>query len=711
MKWFKKASKRDRRKKRRKQDKKREKSRGSLFSTWEHGDNRIVNRPKKDQKEQSHAGDWPNKNLPLIKRVKKEPKTSPAEKIPQDPNVRDIYRMTEPTYQKWQEVNKEKQHFLMTPFIDNIYKVHRPGKLTYRRKNVPIQEIAEWCKAARAEKVSDAFVLLSERDLNEYYSIRDERGKVLKRGKDVLIDTYDAYGIRVHNLPIRDFGTPRMSKMIETCRELKKVSEEAALNGNKVVVHCSAGIGRTGLVTSCYLVYTDRLNSLDLDAIKDNDTISRLGKFYHKKPSPISLTQTQKKVWYDTTSQLNFIIEFAKSKDKYEKAGKRMDDPEVIEQIKKQDKEREKEELKKWEEMQRDQYAERAFRSTQKFESPKGSIDDWWKQHTGKKDDDIIYDIEDIYNTEGEGDEENWVRGADGNWYLAEELPNIIDPDMPSSSYEPYYMQESERQKIEDIYNQELEKEERNKLKRRNRKKKRNYTGVSDEIDDRFYDDPKEFSIETIDDDEWLSRFGDGWFKKLKEGQSGDGGWFERFRMTRNDEQDDYNYAPFDNREIMNENFPIGYCPITPVKGNNIFKGKRPGYPSRKKIPTEVVENCAKKMKDQGITDVFVFLNDKELDLYYDNILFPVYEKNGLVIHHYPIEDFSVPSIEMAREFVVDLDNTIKNGGSALLHCSAGIGRTGIMLSAYDIYKKESPRLWGQRKEQVDFINDFKRNI
>lgn len=58
-----------------------------------------------------------------------------------------------------------------------------------------------------------------------------------------LLQEYSKLGFEIMSLPIKDFGTPHLRELQKTISQVMQFSQ----NGKSVVVHCHAGVGRTGL--------------------------------------------------------------------------------------------------------------------------------------------------------------------------------------------------------------------------------------------------------------------------------------------------------------------------------------------------------------------------------------------------------------------------------------------------------------------------------
>ncbi len=69
---------------------------------------------------------------------------------------------------------------------------------------------------------------------------------------------FENNNIRVHHYPIADFGVPEETNYIfDIVRQMHQYVEQR----NSVIVHCQAGVGRTGLILCCYLLFAKHCDS------------------------------------------------------------------------------------------------------------------------------------------------------------------------------------------------------------------------------------------------------------------------------------------------------------------------------------------------------------------------------------------------------------------------------------------------------------------
>ncbi len=99
-------------------------------------------------------------------------------------------------------------------------------------------EIAGMAKPASA--VSD-FEVLKDSDIGAIVSLTESPlNKVL----------IEEFGFEVKHIPVKDFETPSL----EQIEDFLGFAKNVRTNDKKLVVHCDAGIGRTGTMLACYLV-------------------------------------------------------------------------------------------------------------------------------------------------------------------------------------------------------------------------------------------------------------------------------------------------------------------------------------------------------------------------------------------------------------------------------------------------------------------------
>lgn len=93
-------------------------------------------------------------------------------------------------------------------------------------------------------------------------------------------------------------------------------------------------------------------------------------------------------------------------------------------------------------------------------------------------------------------------------------------------------------------------------------------------------------------------------------------------------------------------------------------------------------------------------------------------ERFGIESMHFPIVDMKTPTLEAAADLCTAVQQRLQAGEVIAFHCKAGIGRTGTMLAAFEIWEGMSAveafkaarkvcRRWIQSDEQRQFLSQF----
>jgi hypothetical protein len=106
---------------------------------------------------------------------------------------------------------------------------------------------------------------------------------------------------------------------------------------------------------------------------------------------------------------------------------------------------------------------------------------------------------------------------------------------------------------------------------------------------------------------------------------------------------------------------------------------------------------------ENNIRSVLVLATRNEMLNHTGKDLRAFYLSEGLRINHYPIPDYGVPSnCDELNKIIDDVIATAQSGDNLVVHCLAGIGRTGLFLA---ILAKTHLKL--SSGESIDWIRSY----
>ncbi len=144
------------------------------------------------------------------------------------------------------------------------------------------------------------------------------------------------------------------------------------------------------------------------------------------------------------------------------------------------------------------------------------------------------------------------------------------------------------------------------------------------------------------------------------------------------------------------------------------FHWMRPGELAGTPMPG-VVRSLPEDLKALRRVDVTLLVT-----LTLERLSSDVFADSGIDNIHFPIVDMHPPSVEAAAELFQVIDERLAQGDVIAFHCQAGIGRTGTMLAAYEIWQGMSAEeafhaarwvhsRWIQSAAQKRFLTEFEQ--
>lgn len=119
-----------------------------------------------------------------------------------------------------------------------------------------------------------------------------------------------------------------------------------------------------------------------------------------------------------------------------------------------------------------------------------------------------------------------------------------------------------------------------------------------------------------------------------------------------------------------------------PLRGAKIYLGHMPSAQKVFKYKDMVwYHDDMESLKDLDATHIFVLSTVDDLKKHSQQQLFQTYRELGFKVMHFPIQDYGAPKDMEEFDFMVQKAyNLILGRQNILVHCNAGLGRTGLFV-------------------------------
>ena len=156
--------------------------------------------------------------------------------------------------------------------------------------------------------------------------------------------------------------------------------------------------------------------------------------------------------------------------------------------------------------------------------------------------------------------------------------------------------------------------------------------------------------------------------------------------------------------KMVDGNFDITWIPVNYDLTNFIGVSHCPGKYSNSSGSEDQLRNDLKSLKNQKVDAIISLISDFEIERlgivnFRENLKY-----FGFIHYDLPINDFSVPKGDFTnstRGLVMEITNLFKNKKSILVHCNAGLGRSGLIVGLVVKYV-------GDLKDPVAHVRRFR---